>query len=147
MKPLGPGLYKIQSSLKSPVLSLIKIQKRPRKVKLPCKCHFTIHNECHHGFSHGTTYYPGTGDTFNTNKIRSESHLLQTTMVPQIRNGIPTQNSDEIQPQPPQISQPSQVLDRFDDNWITQDIDWRPFFESLEDPSGQGNQKTIFSLN
>nr|AMD16492.1 pathogenicity-associated protein [Beet curly top virus]AMD16534.1 pathogenicity-associated protein [Beet curly top virus]WGU24674.1 pathogenesis enhancement protein [Beet curly top virus] len=147
MKHLSPGLYKIQPSLNSPALSLIKIQKRPRKVNLPCKCHFTIHHECHHGFSHGTTYYPGTSDEINTNNISSESTLLQTTMVREIRNDLSTQSPDEIQPQPPQIAQPTQVLDRYDDHWITQDIDWRPFFESLEEPSRQGNQKTIFSLN
>nr|ANY59212.1 C2 [Beet curly top virus] len=147
MKPLSPGLYRIQPSANSPVLSLREIQKRPPKVNLPCKCHFTIHHECHHGFSHETTYYPGTGHEINNSKIRSESTLLQTSNVGKERIGLSTQSPDEIQPQPPQIAQLAQVLDRYDDNWITQDIDWRPFFESLEDPSRQGNQKTIFSLN
>ena len=68
-------------------------------------------------------------------------------MVREIRNDLSTQSPDEIQPQPPQIAQPTQMLDRYDDNWITQDIDWRSLFESLEEPSRQGNQKTIFSLN
>ncbi|ARR74677.1 TrAP protein [Pepper yellow dwarf virus - Mexico] len=147
MKPLGPGHYKIQSSPKSAVLSLIKIQKRPRKVNLPCKCHFTIHHECNQGFSHRGTYHASTGDEFCSRGFSTESTILQTPLVREVRNGIPTQSPDQIQPQPPQILESSQVLDGFDDHWITQDIDWRPFFESLEEPSGLGNQKTIFSLN
>nr|ALF37819.1 pathogenesis enhancement protein [Beet curly top virus]ALF37826.1 pathogenesis enhancement protein [Beet curly top virus] len=46
MKPLSPGHYIIQPSANSKVRSLITKQKHPRKVTLPCNCHFTIHHDC-----------------------------------------------------------------------------------------------------
>nr|APB54069.1 pathogenesis enhancement protein [Beet curly top virus] len=132
MKPLGPGHYKIQSSPNSQVLSLITIKKRPRKIKLPCKCHFTIHHDCNQGFSHRGTHHAATSDEFHTRGLGTESIVPQTPGLLPFRASLSTESPDKIQPQPPQILESSQVLDRFDDHWITQDINWGPFFESLE---------------
>nr|UPO25219.1 TrAP [Beet curly top virus] len=141
MKRLSPGRYRIQPSQKSGVLSLIKLQKRPKKVILPCKCHFTIHHECHQGFSHRGSYYSPTGDQSSPSGFSTESTIHQTPMVPEVWTSIPDEGPDQIQPQPPAILESSQVLDRFDDHWLTQDIDWRSFLESLETPTTVGYHK------
>nr|ALF37756.1 pathogenesis enhancement protein [Beet curly top virus] len=132
MKPLGPGHYKIHSSPNSQVLSLITIKKRPRKIKLPCKCHFTIHHECNQGFSHRGTHHAATSDEFHTRGCGTESSVPQTPGLLPNRASLSTESPDKTQPQPPQILESSQVLDRSDDHCITQDINWGPFFESLE---------------
>nr|AMD16541.1 pathogenicity associated protein [Beet curly top virus] len=141
MKRLSPGRYRIQPSQNSGVLSLIKPHKRPKKVILPCKCHFTINHECDQGFSHKRSYYCPTGEHNSASGFSTESSIHQGPMVPEVWASIPYEGPDQIQPQPPAILEYSQVLDRFDDHWLTQDIDWRSFLESLETPTPVGYRK------
>ncbi|QHB15532.1 AC2 [Insect-associated begomovirus 4] len=131
MKPLGPGLYKIQKSPTSQALSLIQKQKRPRKITLPCKCQILIHHDCTHGFSHRGTNHGGTSRTISTNSNTTQPTVFQDPMVPQVLNSLSTTDPNPIQPQPQEIFEDSQVLDQPDINWNPQDIDWEPFLQSL----------------
>ncbi|AAK59261.1 pathogenicity determinant [Beet curly top virus - California [Logan/Arabidopsis]] len=132
MKPLSPGHYIIQPSANSKVRSLITKQQHPRKVTLPCNCHFTIHHECNRGFSHRGTYYSPSGNKFRGIRECTESTVYETPMVREIRANLSTEDTNPIQLQPPESVESSQVLDRANDNRIEQDIDWTPFLEGLE---------------
>nr|ALF37818.1 replication enhancer [Beet curly top virus]ALF37825.1 replication enhancer [Beet curly top virus] len=84
------------------------------------------------GFSHRGTYYSPSGNKFRGIRECTESTVYETPMVREIRANLSTEDTNQIQLQPPESVESSQVLDRADDHWIEQDIDWTPFLEGLE---------------
>ncbi|AWV91700.1 C2 [Sesame yellow mosaic virus] len=132
MKHLSPGLYKIQPSQGSKALSTIsKVISKPKRIKLPCKCSVTIHNECAHGFSHRGTYHCYGNDDWNLHMGGAQSTLPQADILPQVRRSLPSTVANPIQQQPQEASKHPQMLDGVHNDGKPPELDWTAFFDDF----------------
>nr|QLJ85101.1 C2 protein [Sesame curly top virus] len=132
MKHLSPGLYKIQPSQGSTALSSItKVISKPKRIKLPCRCSVTIHNECAHGFSHRGTYHCYGVEDWNLHMGSAQPPVSQTNILPQVRPSLPSKMADPLQQQPKEASKPPQVLDGIHNYGNPSDFDWPSFLNDF----------------
>ncbi|AGA19518.1 C2 [Turnip curly top virus] len=133
MKPLSPGVYKIQSSQRSRNLSSIsRVIKKSKTVLLPCKCKFTIHHECGEGFTHRGTHHASSIDDWNIHTPSTQPIPPQTNIMdPPGERVLQHQIAAPLQLQSTEAAGITHGLDRIHGIGSSPEFDWTKIYDDF----------------